>query len=138
MKNNTGRTKGLIIEAIKNMPSDFALSEARTYLNWALREVEKVEKKRIRRMGNMIHEAEPGVIYTRQAKEAPVIKQPMALENQQMTPEQLNNALGFIDSLIDAEKRKIESLQVKATQISDISDEIEQLKHSNDPRLLRD
>jgi hypothetical protein len=134
MKINTGKTKSLIIEAIKNMPNDFALSEARTYLNWSLREVEKVEKKRNRRMQNIIHEGEPGVIYARQTKEASLIKQSMANENKQMTQEQLNNALNLIDSLINAEKQKIEIIKSKSvvTDTTDINDELDKFKDSTD------
>lgn len=135
MKNNTGRAKGLIIEAIKNMPNDFALSETRTYLNWALSSLEKVENKRMRRMEMNQNIAK----IQAQANEATQIRQPMAQVNRQLTVEELSVAMNQIDNMIAAEKRKLEGLkpQLPSNQTTDIQAELDQFK-SEQPRLLRD
>lgn len=135
MKNNTGRAKGLIIEAIKNMPNDFALSETRTYLNWALSSLEKIEHKRMRRMEMNQNIAK----IQAQANEATQISQPIAQVNRQLTVEELSAAINQIDNMIAAEKRKLESLKpqhLPSNQTTDIQAELDQFK-SEQPRLLK-
>jgi len=136
MKNNTGQVKGLIVQAINNMPSDFALSEARTYLNWALSSLEKVENKRVRRMKMNENIAK----IQGRANEAAQISQPTAQENQQMSVEQLSAAMHNIDNMIADEKKKLENMKVKpATQSATdvLKDELDQFK-ADGPTLLRD
>ena len=81
------------------MPSDFALSDARTYLGWALSSLEKIEKKRVKRM-----EMNQNITKIQgQANEATQIRQPMGQENKQMTVEQLSTAINQIDNMISDE-----------------------------------
>lgn len=49
MKNNTQRTKDLLAQALRALPGDNALQEAKTHINIALSKLEQVEKKRIKR-----------------------------------------------------------------------------------------
>lgn len=53
MKNNTQQAKELLIQAIQSMPSDFALSEARSYMKSALNAISKIENRRIKRQRDM-------------------------------------------------------------------------------------
>jgi len=49
MKNNTERTKQLLVQALQNVPNDFALTEVKFFIKTALQKLEHVEKKRDRR-----------------------------------------------------------------------------------------
>jgi hypothetical protein len=49
MKDNTSQAKSLLEQAIKNMPGDFSLGEARHLMHAALASIAKVESKRTSR-----------------------------------------------------------------------------------------
>jgi hypothetical protein len=123
----TKRAKNLLTQALQNLPDDFALSEARTCLIRGLREIEKVEKKRAKREGQL--PAQPQNI-------APTVGVPMAKTTQtaqqspQWTPEMLSNVMHQLDDLIEEERQKIEELHRDKTssQAQDFIDKIKQDK----------
>ena len=49
MKDNTSQAKAHLNEALRSLPQDFALSDARYYIRHALNKIEHVEKKRGKR-----------------------------------------------------------------------------------------
>lgn len=111
MKNNTGLSKAHLSEAIKNMPDDFALSTARFHLKEALREIEKIERKRSKRENvapapNIASVPTPKVAqqrsaaFTRQA----VPQHPMNMAN-------VRNFLNLIDEMISDEQKNLDALQ---------------------------
>jgi hypothetical protein len=103
----TKRAKNLLTQALQNLPDDFALSEARTCLIRGLREIEKVEKKRAKREGQLPAQQSP-----------------------QWTPEMLSNVMHQLDDLIEEERQKIEELHRDKTssQAQDFIDKIKQDK----------
>lgn len=127
MKNNTATAKSHLISAIKNMPADFALSEARTYLNFALSEIEKVEKKRLKR--GVPQQPLLGVAKIPEAKHATISRQPTS---QPWNQQQLQGAINYIDSLIQQEQQKLEDykrqqLEKQLNQIQQPGDEGDEL-----------
>ena len=110
----TSKSKAYLIEAIKSLPNDFALSEARFYLNTALQEISKVEKKRAKRENKQIKSIPNMALH---AKQAVLANQP---EAKQWTPEQLMNVLNVIDGMIKEEQKKIEKKETngKMTNIN--------------------
>jgi len=49
MKSNTDMAKELLVRAMRALPSDFTLFEARRYVSLAIQKIESVEKKREKR-----------------------------------------------------------------------------------------
>jgi len=49
MKNNTSQVKNLLAEAMRALPHDFALGQARSYIGAAINEIKTVEGKRAKR-----------------------------------------------------------------------------------------
>jgi hypothetical protein len=116
---DTETPKSFIFEAMRHMPDDFALSEARFYLNSALQAIEHVEAKRARRATNA--QPPPQNI----AKTTPVAPSPFAQEAKQpvatnWTPENVINVLGYLDGMIDEEKKKIEDLHNPPEEPTDL------------------
>jgi len=97
---NTSKAKLHLVEAIRNLPDDFALSSARFHLNTAFREITKLEKKRTKRESMQINSV-PGIA---RVTNAPMQQSPVA---KQWSPEQLANALDIIDSMIEEEQKKL-------------------------------
>jgi len=101
---NTSKAKSHLLEAIKNIPEDFALSEARFHLNAAFQEIAKVEKKRAKRESRQL-KPQPGLARMPSAAHAIQAAQP---EAKPWSPEQLMNALNIIDNMIEEEQKKLE------------------------------
>ena len=100
MKNNTEKAKALVSQAIREMPQDFALSEARYHLNIALQQIQKVEQKRI-------HRAEQDKIQTERYWPS-------------MSPSvNVKDTLQAIDDMITAEQRKIKDITEKKRKQED-------------------
>jgi DNA topoisomerase VI subunit B len=99
VKNNTQRSKALLQQALSNLPQDGALQSARQYLGKALQEISKVEGKRQKR--EVIRQD-----VEKQWKE----KMEMFW---QPSPDQAQNMLNQIDSMIEMEQKKIEEIQQK-------------------------
>lgn len=91
MKDNTGPTKDLLQKALRTLPQDFSLREARQHISLALRNIEHVEQKRTKRA-------------TQDRQAVP------ATPNLPVYPAE---ALGIFDQLIDEENKKLEELQAK-------------------------
>lgn len=58
MKNNTANAKNFLIQALKNLPDDFALNEVKTHINLAVQKIELVENKRQKREENYIKKSQ--------------------------------------------------------------------------------
>jgi len=99
MKQNTTDTKRLIEQAIRLLPQDNTLSEARFHLKAALGHVEHVEQKRLRReMVQKQNEMEARFKQMGQTQNGAV---------------DLRENLKIIDELIAAEQKKLEELAAK-------------------------
>ena len=103
MKNNTNHAKNLLVQAIRAMPDDFALTEARAYLKRALSEIEYIESKRDRRIPNS---RESNLV-------APIAEQRTANVAGNWTPQQVMGAINYIDGMIEAEKQKINEIHAR-------------------------
>lgn len=83
MKENTRHAKAYLEKALKSMPSDFALFDARRHMKIALNKINEIEKKRNKREN---------------------LKEQRKLK--------LNaNSIFVIDSMIEEEKKKLEDLE---------------------------
>lgn len=102
MKNNTIKSKELLEQALKLMPRDFALSNARAYLNRAILEVSAVENKRNKK--EELH------------KKIEENKEKQKLQVGLMTPKQQTVVLNNIDKLIEAEEMKLKELKNKKNE----------------------
>ena len=93
----TERSKQLIEQALRAMPQDFSLRDARYHMGRALSEIQKVEKKKIKRQS---------VMTPRQQWE-------FDLQSGKLTPPGTNQQkvdhIKQIDELIAAEQAKIDS-----------------------------
>ena len=98
MKDNTTKSKELLEQALRLLPRDFALSNARAYLNRAINEVKSVETKRIKRNE---------VLKTEEKK---------TFEPIHMSPQQQKTALDQLDKLIEAEENKLKALRNKKNE----------------------
>lgn len=113
MKNNTERSKHFLLQAIQNMPDDFALSTARQQMKSALHEMQKIESRRESRENmNKAHELERleksigvGVNYD------------------------ARDALKMIDELIGQEKENLKSIleRKQKEQLNDDDNDIQAL-----------
>ena len=102
MKDNTQRAKEFLQQAIRAMPDDFALSEARAHLKLALQKIENVAQKRDRR--------------ELQLKENEAIarqKELIQKQNLGLVPGSLKATLDLIDEMIADEHAKINVLREK-------------------------
>jgi len=102
MKNNTERTKKLIEEAIRLLPEDFALRDARYHMFRAINEIDKVENRRCKRGSQM----------------TPRQKWEFDLQSSQMmapplNPQQRDNVIANIDKMIGEQEQKIREIQNK-------------------------
>ena len=98
MKNNTGRSKTLLEQALRSLPGDNALQGTRYHVNKALDEIRKIEKKRRKREH----------VETTAAEEW---QEKMKLFT--MPPEIAKTALENIDSMISQEQDKIDKIKNK-------------------------
>lgn len=100
MKNNTEKAKDLLLQTIRIMPQDFALSEARQHLNLALQKIQAVETKRERRE---------------------VVQNQEALRRQVQVSNvtDLRDRLRMIDEMIEQEKDNIKQAQKPTTTTDD-------------------
>jgi len=92
MKNNTGATKSYLTEALRNLPPDFALGNAKQYISAALREIEIVEKKRGKR-------------------EAGIQQQNLQINQQAINQQNAPNIISGLDAMIQEENEKLEALR---------------------------
>lgn len=109
MKNNTNKTKDLVAEAIRNLPQDFALTDARHYLLKAYNEIEEVENKRAKREN--IRKPQKG--FSKVANER---TSQVAAESPHWTPQQILGIVNYIDQQILEAKQKIDEIQKSKTQ----------------------
>ncbi len=106
MENNTTKSKKLLEQALKLLPRDFALSNARAYLNRAISEVAAVEIRRGKR--DEINKK----------LEENLEKQKEKFAVGPMTPKQQKVALDEINKLIEAEENKLKELKNKKESVS--------------------
>ena|ERR1019366_3665078 len=92
MKDNTAKAKQMIAQAIREMPQDFALSEARFHLQAAISNIEKVEDRRLQR-----HQ-----------QEQKQFQQTWNVGGGQ--PVNLRETISTIDDLIDVERQKLQDI----------------------------
>lgn len=93
--------KEILLEALKALPDDFALSEARFHIKAAIAKIEHVETKRERREE-----------VKKQIDMAELVKK--------MSPAKAKDALEYLDSMIEEEKQKLTILE-KVTNGDDVS-----------------
>jgi hypothetical protein len=108
MKNNTEQAKKLLVQTIRAMPGDFALSEARSYLTRALSEIEYIESKRTKKIPN-----------NREANIAPIAEQRTANVAGNWTPQQVMGVINYIDVMIESEKAKIAEIHARQNKTSE-------------------
>ncbi len=114
MKNNTERAKNFLVQAIRAMPNDFALSEARSCLNRALSEIQKTEGRRVKnQIKNQITEQQTTT------PAAPVV----------WTPKQVMDVVNHIDKLIEDEKKKIAEIEAERRGVQQITEIERRLLH---------
>src|SRR6185436_17361896 len=89
MKNNTEKVKSLLQQALQAVPSDFALTEVRSFIRAALQRVEAVETKRERREAQFT----PPAVSSAHTKAT----------------------IQFIDEMIGLEKEKIKGINQRKT-----------------------
>ena len=95
MKNKYDKSKTYLIEALKNLPSDFRLQEARSYINAAIHRIEDVEKKRTKR----------------EATESPNQQWQFKLNQGIINTSNPENVVKGLDQLIAEEKSKLIELK---------------------------
>jgi hypothetical protein len=91
MKNNTEKVKNLLHQALLNTPDDFALSEVRSSIRFAMRKIEEVETKRSKRE------------QIQKTDEIQRLNVGNGIDYRQ--------ALDAIDEMIDAERTKIKNIR---------------------------
>jgi len=106
MKNNTGQSKEHLLQALKNLPNDFALSEVRFHLKTALGKLENVESKRQKRESQQSANNNWVVV-----------------NGEIMHPEMAKKVVNQLDRLIDAEKIRIEAIKSKKKELLNGDDE---------------
>ncbi len=94
MKNNTSTTKSYLTEALRSIPPDFALGNAKQYISAALREIEIVEKKRGKR-------------------EAGIQQQNLQINQQAINRQNAPSIVSGLDAMIQEEQEKLEALRKK-------------------------
>lgn len=96
MKNNTNESKEYLVNAIKNLPNDFALSDVRFHLKTALSKLESVEAKRA----------------NREAQQTTGNNWVM-VNNELIHPEIAKKVISQLDAMIGAEKLRLEEYRKK-------------------------
>lgn len=119
------KSKSLIMETLKSLPEEFTLSSAKSHLQIALNEINRVEKKRMKRDIQQKTTSDKNI-----TKPAPV----PVFEN-------INGAMravSYIDKMIAEEKSKM------SPKVDDVDDVLQKAKEnidllkSQDASLLRD
>lgn len=102
MKDNTSQAKSLLEQALKNMPSDFSLGEARHLMQAALASILKVESRRNSRQTaqDMIAKA------MEDRREAGIV----GTGGYAMTAKEAHMAVMNLQKMIDREKKVLEGL----------------------------
>jgi len=108
----TEKTKKLIEEAIRQLPEDFSLRDARYHMTRALNEIQQVEKKRAKRS------QQEEKLTPRQKWEMDL--QTGSLVRPELTPQQKHDVLAQIDSMIDEQEKKIQNARNKDEDETDL------------------
>lgn len=95
MKNNTHETKEYLMQALRSLPNDFALTEVRFHLKNALNKLESVEAKRLKR-----ETQQPGNNW-------------VVLNGELMHPEVAKKVVSQLDHMINSERLKLEEIKKK-------------------------
>ena len=106
---STEKSKKLIEQALRDLPQEFVLRDARHYMLRAITEMDKIEKKRTKRHQGL----------------TPREKWDMDLETNRltadsMTPKQSEDVLDKIDSLIRLEEKKIQRIKQQEQSDDDL------------------
>jgi hypothetical protein len=109
MESNTSKSKKLLEQALRLLPRDFALSNARAYLNRAISEVASVEIKRENRDRNQ------------KKLQENLQKEKEKFHPELMTPKQQKQALVELDKLIETEENKLKELKRKKQETTQIT-----------------
>jgi hypothetical protein len=110
---NIEKSKNLIYEAIRNLSSDFALSDARSLLSKALSEIQHVESKRARRINFIKPQATTNFVESRSASHSPI-----ASQSPHWTPDQIKVTMSIIDKMIAEEKQKLDNMKNPPQKLS--------------------
>ena len=105
MKNNTSNTKNLLIQALDNLPQDFALRETRSAIRLALHKLEKVEGRRIQRENDRVRQEE---MQKNKKKAVDGGLNDAHLFWQFENPEVAANVIKNLDKMIGEEKTKLD------------------------------
>mgnify|MGYP000100175408 CR=1 FL=1 len=98
MVNKTERSKEFLLRALRELPSDNALSEVRQYLQAAINKLEHVEKKRtMRQQGQPVQQS----------------NWQFDLESGLVNPYNPVNTIKALDAMISQEQSKLEAMQNK-------------------------
>lgn len=95
MKNNTNEAKEYLVNAIRKLPNDFALSDVRFHLKTALNKLKSVETKRLQRESQQ------------------TTNNWIVANNELMHPEMAKKVVSQLDAMINTEKLKLEELRKK-------------------------
>jgi len=101
----TQKSKDKLTEALRNLPGDFGLSTTRQHIVNALKAIQKFEEKHADKKDtnlNLHQQWWDGVT-------AGTANQPTA----GVTKEAMSKSLGYLDFLIDAEKKNLETIQIE-------------------------
>lgn len=93
MKNNTNESKEYLMQALRNLPNDFALSDVRFHLKTALNKLESVEAKRLKR------------------ETQPTGNNWVVMNGELMHPEVAKKVVAQLDHMINSEKLRLEELK---------------------------
>src|SRR4051812_28568242 len=93
MKDNTRQVKSLLMQALQNVPEDFALSEVKAQIRTALSKLDKVEQRRERR------------------EQKPVTNQWPVVNGQVINPYAVKQTIDLIDEMIATEQQKIQEIK---------------------------
>lgn len=101
MKDNTTEARRLLEQAIRVMPEDFALSEARHHIKIALNHIGQVEQKRVRRE-NVQRQNTTQPLFSGTASGG--------------SANNIRESLQAIDDMIAGETKKLEDIQTRRQQ----------------------
>jgi hypothetical protein len=91
MKDNLGPSKDLLLKALRSLPQDFVLREARHHISQAIRKLENVEDRRMKR----------------------ATQQRQAIPTTPNLPFYPAETLDIIDRMIDDEGKKLEEIKAQ-------------------------
>jgi ATP-dependent RNA circularization protein (DNA/RNA ligase family) len=117
MKNNTSKSKEHLLYAIQTLPDDFSLGEAKKYLMNAFNEIERVENKRAKREGTKLQNGVVNTISQSTSSESETAKQ---ADMQFASPKQAWQFVGYLDKMIEEEKKTINDLAKKKPEETNI------------------